>query len=182
MRWSGAVAVGVAGVLVLGGCGGNVVRLPGQAVDDLSRIFGKTVPQLEVPPGVIDDIALDVGVAAGQVRGVADDVAGRTAWDRVMSRTRSLQHPTLAQEDVAAVASDAACSAFREGRVLAWEDVVMAAVGHYGYEPEHQAVQGMAEAAGQILAEMDQAASEGAEARVAVLISCFALTSVPELE
>lgn len=163
--------------LTLSACGGSALALGRSASDDIARVLGRSVRQIELPPSTVDDIASRAGAASGQVEGVASSLTTREAWTRTVAsvgRVRA-QHG----EEISAIATSVACDSVRQARDLTNEDLAIAAVRRVAPHLAPPDLELVGRAALGIHSEMTEAAQHDREADISILLFCFGVSNAP---
>lgn len=184
MRRGPALGACLIALSMLAGCGGGAkgaVPLGQGATDDLARLLGVSVTRVEVPRGVLDDVAARTGLAGDDIATLADGVSRQSGWHRMTTQAALLRTHHVPHEDVVAVATDAACAGFEEDRDPTLGDVTTAAVHQFGSMPTQVAFQELRAATRDLHEVMRDAAAEDDHARASVLLYCYVFTEIPEV-
>lgn len=163
--------------LTISGCGGSTLALGRSASDDIARVLGRSVKQIELPPSAVDDIASRAGAGNGQVAGVASSLTSRESWKRAVSSVGKVRAEH--GEEISEIATSVACDALREARDLTNEDLAIAAVRRVAPHLAPPDLQAAARAALGLHSEMTEAAQRDREADISVLLFCFGVMDTP---
>lgn len=174
-------AVTFCALTACGGAAKGAVTLSQAAADDISRLVGKSVTQVDVPQSVLEDVASRAGIAASDVRIVADDVARQSSWDRLVTRAEVLGAQYSKHEDTIAVAAEVACTAFEQAQELP-DPLDQAVSAQFVTPPPIEVVQESEAATRDLYAEMWATVTDDPHARAGVLLFCFAVTDLSGMD
>lgn len=184
MRLVRAVGASAIVLSVLAGCGGSArgaVSLGSGAAGDVARLLGVSVADLEVPPGVLDDVAR---VPASHW---TTSRSWRTTWRVRAAGTRSRTGPRSCAASTSRTRTSSQwprkrpAPAFEADRDPTLGDVNTAVVHRFGIMPTRVELQELVDATRDLHEGMGDAAAEGEHARASVLLYFYVFNDIPEV-
>ncbi|MCW2740623.1 MAG: hypothetical protein JWR45_1045 [Blastococcus sp.] len=178
VRYSARLVAVLVVVLVVQGCAETVplvrnaaTHLNPAAYDDLGRALGRSIDDMQLTEGTLDDIAREADVASGQVSAVATQHAPPAV---VVDTTRTLDEEfgEFGESVLKDATIDLSCDVL-DGEEVTWEDVAVALGEAVSAQPTPRAKQ-VGDATQKLVGKL-QAARESPDPdeRTAVAVLCY---------